>query len=154
MADPFSVAVGILTVLGATGTVKKFFKDVVRLRNGPDILLALNDQLVDLQILVQKIHDLLQQQSSILDVAPDEGLVRSLKTAQTLVSKLENFIAYDLTVVRGGGGHLELDKSRWLRVKPRVQKLVQDVQANKNDLKLAVDLLTRYSVVLVHSFTE
>lgn len=145
MADPLSIAVSILTIMDATNTVGRFLKEIVQLRKAPDILLDLNNKLIDLQLIVQRIHDLSEQQSGTLMEKSDEGLSRSLENVQSLLSRFENLIAYHLTVVRSGSGPLELDKSRWLRAKSRVKRLKEDLEAEKRDLSLKLGLLTRYN---------
>lgn len=145
MADPLSIAVSILTIMDATNTVGRFLKEIVQLRKAPDILLDLNNKLIDLQLIVQRIHDLSEQQSGTLMEKLDEGLSRSLENVQSLWSRFENLIAYHLTVVRSGSGPLELDKSRWLRAKSRVKRLKEDLEAEKRDLSLKLGLLTRYN---------
>lgn len=61
--DPFSLAIGFLTLLKAGGTIGKGLQKIIALRKDPDILLALNNEIVDLQIVVQDVYDLLRQHS-------------------------------------------------------------------------------------------
>ena len=134
---------GILTVFSATGTAGRFLKEVVRLRKAPDILLALNSELVDLQMLVQSVHDLLQQHYDALGQKTTENLVRPLERARASLANFESLLAYDLTVIRHNHNRLELDKSRWIRTKARVKQVKDDIQNNKTDLSLALNVLTR-----------
>ena len=145
MGDPLSVAVSILTILEATSAVGRFLKEIAKLRRAPTILLDLNNKLVDLQMLVRRVHDLTEQQSDVLPRPSDEGLLLSLKNVQSLLSRFEDLIAYDLTVVRTGSGQLELDKSRWLCAKSKVKRLKEDLEAEKKDLSLQLALLSRYN---------
>ena len=143
MGDPLSIAASILTILGTTSVVGSFLKEIYELRNAPSILLDLNNKLQDLQILVRRVHDLSEQQSDILTSASDEGLLRSLESVQSLLSRLENLVAYDLTVVRSGSGRLELDKSRWFRAKSKVKRLKEGLEVEKRELSLKLSLLIR-----------
>ena len=143
MTDPFSVTVGILTLLGATGTVGKFLKEVIGLRKGPEILLALNNELVDLQILVQDVRGVLLQQFDIPEQVPDEGLVRSLAKVRVVLSEFENLLAYGLSRVSRDGSQLELDKSNWLRHKSRLHEIKDQIRVSKEDLAVALALFTR-----------
>ena len=144
MGDPLSVAVSILTILEVTSAVGRFLKEIAKLRRAPTILLDLNNKLVDLQMLVRRVHDLSEQQSDVLPRPSDEGLLLSLNNVQSLLSRFENLIAYDLTVVRSCSGQLELDKSRWLCAKSKVKRLKEDLEAEKKDLSLQLALLSRY----------
>ena len=149
MADPFSIAMGILTVFGATGTVGRFLRDVVKLKNAPDILLELNNELYDLQRLVQRIHDVLREESEIISRPPDEDLTRSLRQIRTLLSKWENLIAYDLTKPGSKSDEMKLDRSRWIRLKSNVQELRDQVRSQKQNLIFTLSLQTRCVEMIV-----
>ena len=144
MGDPFSIAVGILAVLDASTTVGRFLKDVVKLRKAPDILLGLNNELVDLQLLVQRVHGFLQENSELVDQSPDEGLLRSLGKTRAFLHQFEKLLAYDFTVLRTKSGQLELDKSRWIRAISKVERLRDDIRSSKINLGLALTVLIRY----------
>ena len=146
MGDPFSITVGILAVLGATGKVGKFLKEVIELSKGPDILLALNNELVDLHMLVQGVHDVLLQHSSISDQGPNEGLVRSLAKVEAVISKFERLLAYDLSKMNRDGSQVKLDKSSWLRQKSRVHTLKDEIRECKDNLAVALANFTRYYI--------
>ena len=143
MGDPLSAAASILTLLGAGGAVGKFLKKVVALKQAPDILLALNNDIVDLQRVVQVVDELLQEHSGMTDKAPLDHVCKSLGKVKTTLSTLEYLVSYELTVVERDGGHLRLDRSVWLRVENKVRRLREEIRANKGDLCLSLTLLIK-----------
>jgi hypothetical protein len=59
--DPLSITAGILAIFGAGGKVGNGLRKLVQLRDAPDALLALCNEVTDLQCVVQNVDDLLQQ---------------------------------------------------------------------------------------------
>ena len=143
MGDPLSAAASILTLLGAGGAVGKFLKKVVALRHAPDILLALNNDIVDLQRIVQIVEELRQAHSRLTDQAPLDHVRESLANVRKTLSTLENLVSYELTVVERDGSHLRLDRSAWLRIEDKIRRLRKEIRANKGDLCLSLTLLTK-----------
>ena len=143
MGDPLSAAASILTLLGAGGAVGKFLKKVVALKHAPDILLALNNDIVDLQRVVQGVEELRQQHSQMTDKASLDHVCESLGKVKKTLSILEYLVSYELTVVERDGSHLRLDRSAWLRVENRIRRLREEIRANKGDLCLSLTLLTK-----------
>ena len=143
MGDPLSVAASILTLLGAGGAVGKFLKKVVALKHAPDILLALSNDIVDLQHVVQVVNGLLQQHSRMTDKAPLDHVCKPLGKVKKTLSTLEYLVSYKLTVAERNGSHLRLDRSVWLQVENKIGRLREEIRANKGDLCLSLTLLTK-----------
>ena len=62
--DPLSLTASIIAVLGAGGSVASGIERIVSLRHAPDALLALNNEIVDFQLVVRMIQELLQDYKS------------------------------------------------------------------------------------------
>ena len=139
--DPFSLTVGILTLLGAGGTIGKTLNKIITLK-APDVLFALNNEVVDLQIAVQDVSNLLHQHSEITQAVPIKSVCVALdKSKQTLLS-LESLIAYELTTTTGKFNELRLKRSAWLRLEPKVLKLKNDIRDDRIRLSAALNVLS------------
>ena len=143
MGDPLSAAASILTLLGASGAVGKFLKKVVALKHAPTILLALNNDIVDLQHIVQAVDELRQEHSRMTNNTSLDRVRESLGKVKKTLSALEYLVSYELTVVERDGSHLRLDRSMWLRVENKIRSLRKEIHANKSDLCLSLTLLTK-----------
>ena len=143
MGDPLSAAASILAILGASGAVGKFLKKIVALKHAPDILLALNNDIVDLQHVVQVVDELRQEHSRMTNNTPLDRVRESLGKVKKTLSALEYLVSYELTVVERDGSHLRLDRSVWLRVENKIRRLRKEIRANKSDLCLSLTLLTK-----------
>jgi hypothetical protein len=136
--DPFSLTVGILTMLEAGGNIGRGLKKVVALRKAPDILLALNNEVVDLQIVIEDVDDLLRQHEEIA-LGPTRSLCQALERSKETLSRLESLIFYELTMTKGG--ELRLDRSVWLRKEHDVLELRDRTRADRLHLLSALGVL-------------
>ena len=143
MGDPLSLAASILTLLGAGGAIGRTLKKVVALRHAPAILLALNNEVADLDNVVRTIDTVLHRHKNILELASIGYLGESLDKIRQALSTFENLISYELTVIEGKDSHLRLDKSTWLRAESKVRALKDELRAEKADVCLALSVLTQ-----------
>ena len=143
MADPLSITASILTLLSAAGAVGKFLEKVIALKHAPDVLLALNNDIVDLRHVTQNVDDLLQEPCGIIDSRPHSHLRDSLERTKRTLSSLEHLVSYKLTAFGSNNGRLRLDRSVWLRAEPKIEELRKQIRADKDDLCLALALFTR-----------
>ena len=140
--DPLSVYASIVAIVQAGGAVGKGLTKILNLRNAPDILLALNSEVADLQCIIQDIDGLLRQQLDATDQEPVASVDRMLQKAKQALLKLESLLAYELTTVKGKDDGVKLDRSVWLRVEHKVQKLKDEIRGDKISLSSALSVLT------------
>ena len=142
MTDPFSISVGTATLLGAAGTIGKFLKKVIQLKDAPDLLLALNNEIEDLRFITQRLSEVLQQHSEVLEQPPDICIGRAFEKIRHTLLDFERLVAYKL-IVPSKNGHVRLDKSVWLRAETDVQRLKDQIRNDKIDLILAINFIHR-----------
>ena len=139
--DPFSLTAGILTLLSAGGTIGKALKKIITL-NPPDVLLALNNEVVDLQIVVKDVSNVLRRHSEVTQAAPVSSICFALDKSKRTLLNLESLIAYELTTTTGKDNELRLDRSAWLRLEPEVLKLKNDIRDDRVRLSTALNVLS------------
>ena len=141
--DPLSVTASILAVLGAGGEIGKACKKIIDLRDAPDALIALNNEVTDLHILVRDVDNVLRLHSRISETDAPPSVTSALERVKATLLRLESLIAYELTTPSGNNGP-RLDRSVWLRAESKVQKLKDDIRADRVALASALSLLTSY----------
>ena len=139
--DPFSLTVGILTLLGAGGMIGKTLNKIITLK-APDVLFALNKEVVDLEIVVQDVSNLLHQHSQVTRAAPISSVCFALDKSKRTLLNLESLIAYELTTTKGKDNELRLDRSAWSRLEPKVFKLKNDIRDDRVRLLAALNILS------------
>ena len=137
--DPLSVATGTLTILGAGRKIGKGLKKLTRLKDAPDALLALDNEVSDLHCLIQDVENILQQRPE--DSGLPQSLTGALRRAKTVLLALESVIAYELTTTTATDG-LRVDRSSWLRAKHKVEAIEENIKVAKLSLVTALSLLT------------
>ena len=139
--DPFSLTVGILTLLSAGGTIGKTLNKIITLK-APDVLFALNNEVVDLQIVVKDVSNLLEQHSEITQAAPISSICFALDKSKRTLLNLESLIAYELTTTTGKDNELRLDRSAWFRLEPKVLRLKNEIRDVRVRLSAALNILS------------
>ena len=115
MIEPLSVAVSILTILGAGGQISKGLKRLLTLKLAPDILCALNNEVADLQLLVAESQELLRGASDYVDTKPPASMVRTLEHVKDELLALEGFLVYRLSNIDSEARPpIRVDRSRFL----------------------------------------
>ena len=138
--DPLSVSASVLTLLGAGGTLSKLLRKVIDLRNAPDVLRALNDEVSELQSTANDVNDLLWTATQDSDDPPPKSLISSLSRVKSILLQLERYISYQLTTVTADGKNIRLDKSVYLRAERRLHELKDEIHASRIALASALSL--------------
>ncbi|KAK4695812.1 hypothetical protein P7C71_g2005, partial [Lecanoromycetidae sp. Uapishka_2] len=139
--DPLSITTSIIAVVGAGSKTAKICGKVVALRHAPEILLSLNSEMLDFECVISELRDVLSRYVETADVAPPKSLCQALEASQETVLKLEQLISYELTTVKGKANEVQLDRSVWLRIEPKVIRLKDKIRENKARLASASSLL-------------
>ena len=100
MIDLLSVYASIVAIVQAGGAVGKGLTKILNSRNAPDILLALNNEVADLQCIVQDIDGLLRQHLDATDQEPVASVDRMLQKAKQILLKLESLLACERSLMR------------------------------------------------------
>lgn len=146
--DPLSCTASILTIIGTAGVVGNGLKKIIALRHAPGILLALNNEVADLYILVQTVDQLIRRHSEATHAGPVGNLCRALQTAEITLFELEDMLRGRLTI-KDVDGKPRLDRTAWLRSSTKVAKIKDQIRADRINLTSALSLLTTYILRLI-----
>ena len=132
--DPLSLTASIITVLGAGGTVAKGLSRIRYLKNAPNTLLQLNNEVTDLLLLIRAVNELYLQPNdlSTISILQEEVVCNILERAKHAVLELEKLIEYVLTKETSMG--TKVDTLAWSRALDRVKEAKNDIRAARNDL--------------------
>ena len=137
--DPLSLTASIIAIVGIGGQAAKAVRKLASLKDAPDLLLALNNELSDLRVVVLAIQDVFQkQQSRATEARVDASVVNSLRQTKETVLKLEALYDRLDTLASWSSWSTPLHKATWLREQKRV-RMVQEDLGNVR-LKLAATL--------------
>ena len=140
--DPLSISASVLTLLGAGGTLAKLLRKGIDLKNAPDVLRALNDEVSELQSTANDVNDLLWRATRESDDPPPKSLISSLSRVKSVLLQLESYVSYQLTTFTANGESIRLDKSVYLRAERRLQELKDEIYASRIALASALSLFS------------
>ena len=138
--DPLAISASVITLLGAGGTLPKLLRKGIDLKNAPDVLQALNDEVSELQSTANDVNDLLWTANRDFDDPPPKSLSSSLSRVKSILLQLESYISYQLTTFAADGQNTRLDKSVYLRAERRLHELKDEIQASRIALASALSL--------------
>ncbi|KAL9116935.1 MAG: hypothetical protein Q9187_006533, partial [Circinaria calcarea] len=141
--DPLSVAVAILTILGSGGSLASVLRQVTS-KDASDALLALNNEVSDLHLIVLEISQLLQEhhESTSAHLRTDRlltGLGLMLDRAREKLLELESLLEYKLTSA-GPSGEAKLSRRAWLREQKQVQHTREEIRSIRVSLAAMVGI--------------
>ena len=94
--DPFTLTTGVVTLLGLCMATAKIFKKIRSLKEAPELIQALNNELSDLQLVIASVDSHLKSstQPELCHIEEDHFLLCSkiLEDTQQTVIELENFL--------------------------------------------------------------
>ncbi|KAL9046442.1 MAG: hypothetical protein Q9214_000722 [Letrouitia sp. 1 TL-2023] len=127
--DPVSTTASVFTLLEAANKVRK---TLIRLRHAPDKLLALNNEVTDLQLCIEGLKELDQQLKEMEIGSLGAQFCQHLTKIEDILLDLDKFVAYELTKI--DRGHPVVDRSVWLRSEKKIDRFKAQVKECKNDL--------------------
>lgn len=154
MADPLSIAAGIITVIGAAEAVAKGLGKLISLKGLPSTFVALNNEISDLRLVVQEVDGFLLDngQLSVHGRKICESSVNGIKSLQSNLDNakgkllaLERMITHDLTNADGSP-----DRFKWLREENKLRRLQEDNRNLRLNIGTALGILTSTMTTKIH----
>ncbi|KAL9583312.1 MAG: hypothetical protein Q9203_005130 [Teloschistes exilis] len=150
MADPISIAASVVTLVKTSRMVGSGITKLLALKHAPDILLALNNEVVDLQYTIIDLQDLEQRYQDTFDNAIPPSFRRVVERTKEVLLDLQRLISYKLTKQQTTNKYVIVDRSSWLWAHGKIVKAHQDIQECRLQLSAAVSLLI--SSTSIHSY--
>lgn len=147
--DPLSIIAGSVAVLGAGGKVVKGLTKLKDLRNVPDLLLAVVNEVSDLSLIVQEIRAIFGQDTIHGTIPPTAAstLTQLLDRAQAILLELDQIVNYRLLLPPKNNGEVSVRHSAWLseerhvlRLQGRLRTIRLDMVAGLATLNLLVSI--------------
>ena len=146
--DPLSVTASIITLLTASGSVVGGLEKLSSLREAPNIILALNNEISDFRLVIFELANYLQDsaRSSIHQQPFSTEILPVLKRAREKLIELESLIEYRL-VLPGPGRDIRLNKTAWLWERQKVKRIQEEIRDLRTSLVAIVGVLVSKSTL-------
>ena len=144
--DPLSLTASIIAIVGVGGEVAKAVRKLASLKGAPDLILALNNEISDLHLVILAIRDIyLRQKASIIpasnDVVTDNTVVNTLTQANDKVLELKALHQRLSAWTTKSGDLSTLNKASWLREQKNVRKMQEDLRTVRLKLSTTLGML-------------
>ena len=136
MADPLSLIASIIAVVGAAETIGKTISKGKILRNAPDELLALNNEVSDLTVTLRNIEHCLPTNDTERSAVSQETLQHTstlIERAKHRLIDINQLIHYRLLKSGSFEGDFKVFRTRWMREKSEVERhriALRDIRQN------------------------
>ena len=146
--DPFSLTVGIIGILGVGGQLAVSLRKIQSLKGAPDELRALNGEMSDLFLIVEQLNGLCRQCNENSNMPQEANLHHLLARMKEKLLELEMLVAFRLTKPGSTASEIQIDRSRWLRLKGNVQRIREDLRS----ITLSLSIILSAMIVYVWSY--
>ncbi|KAL9579460.1 MAG: hypothetical protein Q9212_005094 [Teloschistes hypoglaucus] len=141
MAEPIGIAASVVTLVKTSRIVANGISKLLALKHAPDVLLALNNEVIDLEYLIFDIQDLEQRYQETLNDTIAPSFRRVLDRTREVLLNLQKLIAYRLTKYQITHRRMAVDRSSWLLAHSKIVAAHQDVHDCRLQLSTAILLL-------------
>lgn len=143
--DPLSITVATLALIGAANQVAVGLNKLASLKGAPAAILALNNEVSDLRLVLQETEPLLlkhnqaagSDQPNFPPKMIDATFLRSMDRAKEKLLDLESVIQNRLMTRMGA-----IDKLGWLREQDKVRKAQVDLRTVRLNITAALGVVT------------
>ena len=143
--DPLSITASLIALIGAAESIAVGINKLASLRNAPASVLALNNELSDLRLVLREVEPLLQKhyqaladtQSSRFPASGNSTLLISIQRAKVKLVELES-IVQSLLMVRMG----IRDKLAWTYEQDKIIRAKDDLRTARLNIAAAPGIVT------------
>lgn len=146
--DPLSITASVLTLLTAANKVAKGLDKLASIKGAPAAVLALNNELSDLRLILAEAEPLLQRHAhtALSPMTGSRTLQLSIDKAKGRLADLESIVGNRLMRRMG-----TRDRMGWLYEQDRVQKALTDVRTAKENVTAMLGVVTTSVISLILS---
>lgn len=139
--DPLSLTASIIAIVGAGSTLAQTVKKIASLRGAPAVLLALNNEIADLQLALLAIIDVYEGGHTVQE-STAASLSSTLLQVRTSIEQLVGLVARVQKPSNGANDGLKLNRVAWLREQSRLNRVNNDMRDCRRKLISLTGLLT------------
>lgn len=133
--DPLSLTASVIAVIGAASRIASGLKRIIDLRKAPAVLLALNNEVSDLQLILAQLESLAPSRTAR---DADQSLLQNTTLVKAKLQELE-IIIYARLIAKSGG----LNRAAWLLAQDKVETIRKDIRLLRVNISNALHVMTQ-----------
>ena len=128
--DLLSAVSSVITLLAAGGTIVHGLERLSSLREAPNTVLALNNEVSDFRVAISELLSMLQHEPQRLSTSPtfNDNLDSVLRRARDKLVELEYLIEYKL-LAPNSGSEIRLSKTAWILERHKVKRIQEELRS-------------------------
>ena len=149
--DPLSITASIIAIVGVSGQAAGVIRQLATVRGAPDLVLALNNEITDLHLLITALRDAFQRQRvtvlppSVTGSGYHASVTSSLQQALDKAQELEALHDRLKLIAPDASGLLKLSSVKWVREKSKVRRMRDDLKTVRLQLVGVLGILNLYA---------
>ena len=130
MADPLSITASIIAVLGAIEGVTKTLAKIKNIRNAPQELLALINEVSDLKLILSDVQSYVTEATARLDLPqePLQHMSTLANRARSRLLELDELIQYRFTKADSITDQIKVSQREWARGRSIIETFRQSLR--------------------------
>lgn len=138
MADPLSIATGILTFMGACNALASTIKKLNQLRKAPHELEALENEILALRSCAEGINQIVQMHSGARNhIISQVSVVEAIENAYKKIKQIHKYIEHDLLDTTSSS---KIRPSAWLKWQSEFNRLRQELRDIRSEMGTCISL--------------
>ena len=153
MADPLSITASIIAVVGAAEGVTKTLAKIRNIRNAPEELLALINEVSDLRIVFGDVQNYIQstersQTTSRLATTNEvlQHMAILINRAKYKLLELDQLIQYRLMKPESISNHIKVSRREWTRAKTTIESFRQALRDIRLNIVTQMVIINSYAL--------
>ena len=132
----------IIAVVGAASSVGRSLEKLSILRGAPAGILALNNEISDLRLILHEIDTVLQNNRGSIRPSLNISLMASLYQAKDKLLELESVIEYQVMTTNSDGSEIRINRFAWTRNQGRIHRIQESLRLIRLNLMVVLGVLS------------
>lgn len=132
--DPLSIVASAIGLIEAARRISRGIQRLIELKRVPTILLALNNEMSDLQVILAQIESFAP---SLASKPQDRSLSHNVVLINEKLKELE-LIVYGRLMTKGGG----MNRAAWLLVRDDVERIQKEIRHLRVNIGNSLNIMT------------
>ena len=143
MSDPLSIIASVITVIGAAEGVSKMLSRLRRIKNAPNEILALINEVSDLTLILGDVERCFTDEGRRPRLSQDHlrTLSTAINRARDKLLELDKLIQYRLVKPDSVPDNLKVSRYEWASAKPTIERFRQSLRDTRLNIVTVMVML-------------
>ena len=152
--DHLSLTASIIAIIGVSGQATTAIRKIAAVKDAPNLVLALNNEITDLYLVVDAIQRAFRRSQdtalspSVIGSSYHDSVTSSLQSTWEKVQELEEVYNRLKPIAPCASGSLKFNKVVWLREQSKVRRMLDELKIVRLKLAGTLEIMNLYATLL------